>query len=112
MIRRIGAGDPNKSLALLIDGLKSAKDDATRLTFLRGLAESLKGRKNVEPPATWQQVKAELVKSDNKEIRFESTILSAGFGDPAAAQSLANTVVSDPVAPTPQRRRQAHCFGV
>ena len=50
MIRRIGAGDPAKSLALLLDGLKNAKDDATRLTFLRGMNESLKGRREVKSP--------------------------------------------------------------
>ena len=56
MIRRIGAGDPEKSLALLVDGLKEAKDDATRLTFLRGMNESLKGRREVKTPAGWQDV--------------------------------------------------------
>src|SRR5207249_10458916 len=43
MIRRIGAGDPAKSLALLIQGIDNAKDGATQLQFLRGMHESLKG---------------------------------------------------------------------
>src|SRR5204863_9800809 len=56
MIRRIGAGDPAKSLDLLVDGLSKAKDDATRLTFLRGMNESLKGRRDVQPPKAWQEI--------------------------------------------------------
>jgi putative membrane-bound dehydrogenase-like protein len=104
MIRRIGAGDPAKSLDLLVDGLSKAKDDATRLTFLRGLNESLKGRRDVKPPAAWQQVKAELAKSDSADVRFESTALSVGFGDQTAAQSLAKTIL-DPKAPANQRRQ-------
>src|SRR6185369_16545555 len=63
MIRRIGAGDPAKSLALLVGGLKDAKDDATRLTFLRGMNEALKGRREIQTPAGWQDVHAALSKS-------------------------------------------------
>ncbi len=104
MIRRIGAGDPAKSLDLLVDGLSKAKDDATRLTFLRGLSESLKGRKSVEPPKAWQQVKTELAKVESGEVRFESTVLAAGFGDAAAAKTLAATIL-DAKAPGLQRRQ-------
>ena len=52
MIRRIGAGDPAKSLDLLVEGLNEAKDDASDSTFLRGSHESLKGRTRrvTEPP--------------------------------------------------------------
>ena len=70
MIRRIGAGDPAKSLDLLVDGLSKAKDDATRLTFLRGLNESLKGRQRCPAAQSWQQVKAELAKADSGEVQI------------------------------------------
>src|SRR5581483_128479 len=104
MIRRIGAGDPAKSLDLLVDGLSKAKDDATRLTFLRGLSESLKGRRDVQPPKAWQQVKVELAKVGNDQVRFESTVLSAGFGDDTDAKSLVTTIL-DAKAPAQQRRQ-------
>src|SRR5205814_7326601 len=70
MIRRIGAGDPKKSLDLLVDGLSKAKDDATRLTFLRGLNESLKGRRDVRPPKAWQGVKSSLAKFAGPGVKF------------------------------------------
>ncbi|HEY2412052.1 MAG TPA: PVC-type heme-binding CxxCH protein [Pirellulaceae bacterium] len=110
MIRRIGAGDPAKSLDLLVDGLSKAKDDATRLTFLRGLSESLKGRRDVQPPKAWQQVKAELTKADSNDVRFESTVLSAGFGDAQAAKTLAATIL-DAKAPAQQRRQAITALG-
>ncbi|HEX5104374.1 MAG TPA: family 16 glycoside hydrolase, partial [Pirellulaceae bacterium] len=95
MIRKIGAGDPAKSLALLVDGLKKAQDDATRLTFLRGMNESLKGRKGVNAPDDWQTVSAGLAKSDNLDIRFQSAVLSVNFGDEQAAKSLAEMILNE-----------------
>src|SRR5262249_53620463 len=99
MIRRIGAGDPAKSLDLLDHARSNAKPAPPRLTFLRGLNESLKGRRGVKPPPAWQQVKAELTKSDSADVRFESTILSAGFGDQSAGKSLADTVLDSKASP-------------
>ncbi len=81
MIRRIGAGDPDKSLALLVGGLKAAKDDATRLTFLRGINESLKGRREVKAPEDWSTTLAALQESKNKDVLFQSLALAVTFGD-------------------------------
>ena len=82
MIRRIGAGDPEKSLALLVDGLKQAKDDATRLTFLRGMNESLKGRRDIKTPAGWQEVFA-VAEQDPPAATLEMQLsaLAVTFGD-------------------------------
>jgi putative membrane-bound dehydrogenase-like protein len=98
MIRRIGAGDPDKSLALLMDGLKNAKDDATRLTFLRGMNESLKGRREVKMPAGWQQVSAALAKGENLDIRHQTAVLSVNFGDAKAAESMAGMILDEKAA--------------
>ncbi|MEX2176126.1 MAG: PVC-type heme-binding CxxCH protein [Pirellulaceae bacterium] len=103
MIRRIGAGDPEKSLALLLDGLKNAKDDATRLTFLRGMNESLKGRKRATAPQAWQPVAAELAKTENLEVRYQSAVLSVNFGNAKAIESLA-AMILDPKAAMNFRR--------
>lgn len=92
MIRRIGAGDSEKSLTLLVGGLSSAKDDATRLTFLKGLNESLKGRRGIAAPKAWQPVASELAKAENLEVRFQSAVLSVNFGDAKAAESLAGMI--------------------
>jgi putative membrane-bound dehydrogenase-like protein len=88
MIRRIGAGDPAKSLALLIDGLKNAKDDVTRLTFLRGMNESLKGRRDLKMPAGWKEVSAALGKTATGELKMQLSALAVTFGDEEAIESL------------------------
>ena len=98
MIRRIGAGDPEKSLALLLDGLKTAKDDATRLTFLRGMNESLKGRREVKMPAGWQEVSVALAKGENLDVRHQTAVLSVNFGDAKAAESMARMILDEKAA--------------
>jgi putative membrane-bound dehydrogenase-like protein len=87
MIRRIGAGDPAKSLDLLVDGLAKAKDDATRLTFLRGMNESLKGRRELKMPAGWKDVYASLGKTAGGELKMQLAALAVAFGDEQATDS-------------------------
>lgn len=103
-IRRIGTGEPAKSLALLVTGLAEARDEATQLTFLRGVQEALAGRRNVSPPAAWTEVRATLARSPSDQVRFETTVLAAAFGEQAALQALAATAL-DAQAPLPRRRR-------
>lgn len=96
MIRRIGAGDPQKSLALLTDGLKGAKDDSTRLTFLRGMSEALKGRKDIQAPAGWKELFATLIETQNVDLRIELASIGAAFGDQYVIETLRRLVVDEP----------------
>jgi putative membrane-bound dehydrogenase-like protein len=104
MIRRIGAGDPEKSLALLVEGLKEAKDDATRLTFLRGMNESLKGRRDVKPPAAWSEVFAILVENPNADLRMQAVSLAVTFGDQRVLETL-RRMVGDENSSLAERRQ-------
>lgn len=103
-IRRIGAGDPARSLELLVAGLADARDEATQLAFLRGLQQALSGRRDVPLPAGFSDVQAKLSQSPSAEVRFETTVLAAVLGDEPASQRLAATAL-DPEAPLPQRKR-------
>ena len=103
MIRRIGAGDPKKSLALLVEGLKDAKDDATRLTFLRGMNESLKGRKGVEVPAGWNELFVSLIESKNIELRMQLASVGAALGDQKVIETL-RRMIADENSALPERR--------
>ncbi len=105
MIRRIGAGDPKKSLALLVEGLKDAKDDATRLTFLRGMNESLKGRKGVEAPAGWNELFVSLIESKNIELRMQLASVGAALGDKLVIETLRRMIADD--NSSLQERREA-----
>ncbi|HUE73340.1 MAG TPA: PVC-type heme-binding CxxCH protein, partial [Pirellulaceae bacterium] len=103
MIRRIGAGDPEKSLALLVAGLKEAKDDATRLTFLRGMNEALKGRRDVKAPAEWKEISTSLVESKNADLRMQAVALAVTFGDQKVLDTL-RQMVRDENSPLTERR--------
>ncbi len=104
MIRRIGAGDPAKSLDLLVDGLSKAQDDATRLTFLRGISQSLQGRRNVTTPKGLSAALAEAAKGQSSVVLLETMVVGTLFGSPGATKGLVSAA-SNPQAPLEHRRR-------
>ncbi len=95
MIRRIGAQDQSKSLALLVDGLSEAQDDATQLVFLRGLNESLKGKRQAVAPPAWKVLETRLVNSSRADVRLQAAALSLNFGDSSAAAELRHLASND-----------------
>lgn len=101
MVRRLGS-DPDKALALLVQGLREADDDDTRLTFLQGMNEALKGRRQVEAPSGWTEAYAVVSKSDNDQVMFQAAVLAATFGEPQALAQLRAVVKSTDV-PAPRR---------
>ncbi len=88
MIRRLGSGDPQESLKLLVGGLVAAGDDATRVTFLRGMHAALTGHSDVAPPDAWPEVYAGLLKSAGSQVRVTAQGLAHRFKDPAAGEAL------------------------
>lgn len=85
-IKKIGSGKPEQSLLLLLEGLRESKDDATALTFLRGIRESLNGSGDVKTPADWTQTSARFLNSSNTDIRIQALLLSIRFVDNPAAE--------------------------
>jgi len=104
MIRRIGAGDPEKSLSLLVAGLKEAKDDATRLTFLRGMNESLQGRRGVKEPGGWNALLPALLESPNADFRMQAAALAVAFDDQRVIDTL-RRMIADPNSSLPERKQ-------
>jgi putative membrane-bound dehydrogenase-like protein len=111
MIRRIGTGDSEKSLDLLLNGLEQATDFNTRVSFLQGINESLKGKRNVQAPKRWQEIKEKIVKAPRGELRysprgdvgFEAILLSARFGDRPSQELLALAIASPEATPAMRR---------
>ncbi len=97
LVRRLAAIGSQAAIAQLADALKSAKDDAFRLSILRGLNEALKGRRQVAMPAHWPMVYYQLSMNSDAKIRTEAKALALTFGDPAAFDSIRKTL-SDPKA--------------
>jgi putative membrane-bound dehydrogenase-like protein len=103
MIRRIGSGAPEKSLALLIEGLTKASTPELQATFLRGLNEALRGRASVAAPAGWTNVASQLMTAKHPEVRLEALSLGATFGDPVAKKQL-REFIADDQQPAKERR--------
>lgn len=74
-------------LAPLVSALALADEDG-RLDVLKGMRESLRGRKSFEMPAGWSAAYAKLSKSDNPAVREHATVLALVFGDPQALAAL------------------------
>jgi putative membrane-bound dehydrogenase-like protein len=103
MLRKIGSGDLNASLVLLIDGLREAKTDALRLVFLDAMKSSLKGQRQVTPPPSWSEVYRGLEQVESPQVQQAATALGVIFGDSKAFASLRKELAS-PTSPIEQRR--------
>ncbi|HEV7281068.1 MAG TPA: PVC-type heme-binding CxxCH protein [Pirellulaceae bacterium] len=88
MLRRIGSGDPDASLALLVKGLGKANDPALQRTFVSAIRAALQGRRNVQPPADWAAAYGNLRGSPDESLQLQSHAIAAILGDAKATESL------------------------
>lgn len=98
VIRKIGAGDPEQALALLVSGLSKADQPTAQLTFLRGMQDGLKGRKNLTAPPEWNELLPVLRKSSDAAVRRESLALAVALGDASAVQEFRSLLASSQAA--------------
>ncbi|MFN6104556.1 MAG: PVC-type heme-binding CxxCH protein [Planctomycetaceae bacterium] len=105
MIRRIGSLGTPESLDQLVAALGKATDSETRRRYLSGLQAAMKGRRRVEMPAGWGEVRAGLEASPVAELRILAFGLSAKFGDPAVFGKMRGAVADRQV---PLAERQSY----
>ncbi|MBA2113650.1 PVC-type heme-binding CxxCH protein [Bremerella alba] len=84
MLRRIGSGDSNSSLATLVKGVSTVDDPNTQLIFLKAMRAALAGRRQVVMPPEWDKVGGKLMSNGNSEVAIEATGLGVTFGDAKA----------------------------
>ncbi|MBW3598737.1 MAG: DUF1080 domain-containing protein, partial [Planctomycetes bacterium] len=94
--------DPEQALGLLVEGLHEAEDDSTRLTFLQGVNEALKGRRQVKAPQGWSEAYVSIAKSDDPQVTIQAAMLAATFGD-ADARAKLQSILKDESAPAERR---------
>ncbi|MEC8556122.1 MAG: PVC-type heme-binding CxxCH protein [Planctomycetota bacterium] len=95
MLRRIGSGGAESSLAALVGGLGKADSPKLQLTYLNAIRSALSGRRKVDAPEGWTQVSAGLVRSENNEVRLQATALGVTFGDENALAAM-RAEIADP----------------
>ncbi|RPI91008.1 MAG: dehydrogenase, partial [Planctomycetaceae bacterium] len=104
MVRRIGSLGTPEALELLVGELKRAPDTETRRLYLAGLLASLKGRRRVDMPASWNAVRASLESSPVPELKTMAFGLSVKFGDPAAFGTMREAIAN---RETPEEERKS-----
>jgi putative heme-binding domain-containing protein len=86
------AGDA-ASLNLLVKTLNSSDSPEVRTILMRGMLSGLAGRRNVDPPEGWKQLRKKLASSEHAEERALLQQLSQIFGDTEAMQQALATVL-------------------
>jgi putative heme-binding domain-containing protein len=90
------------ALVPLIALLAEIDDEATRLDVLQGIDAALLGRRRLGVPAGWPALHAQLVRSENAEIRRLTTRIALAFGDEAAMRTLRD-LAANPERPAAER---------
>ena len=69
-----------EALGALVGVLKDVNAPAFQLDILKGIAEALKGQRNMKPPKGWAEVAPKLAKRPKAEVRLLAQQLSLTFG--------------------------------
>ncbi len=102
MSRRIARTGEPAALDVLVTHLAGQSAPETQLAMLQGIAEGLRGRRQVPMPAGWPKVSAGLLASKHAEVNSQATALALVFGDPQALAKMRSVLV-DRQAPLPER---------
>lgn len=99
MLRRIGSGDPDASLALLVKGLGKADEPALQRTFLSAIRAALQGRRNLKAPADWAAAYRRLDGSTDQSLQLQAHAIAATLGDAKATEALRKLAASEQAPP-------------
>lgn len=77
-----------KPLDTLLQTLGRIDDPAVQANILRGTNAALKGRRDLQAPATWDALYAKLKDSPNEEVRRQAQALAVTFGGGAALEEM------------------------
>ncbi len=83
---------PGRGLEPLVRLLQTTDDAEVQRDVLRGMLESLAGRRQSKAPAGWSEAAKKLLASTNQEVRQRTLLLSVLFGDREAVETLRRTV--------------------
>lgn len=100
VVRRLSqTGDPMILAKVIQTALSNVTDPAEQLAVLNEMSLGMKGRRQVEMPATWNAVFAKLSTSSDANVRSKAFGVALTFGDPTAIEAqrnlLADTKASD-----------------
>ena len=80
------------SMELLAKTIANTADEDARISLMRGMFKALEGRRDVDAPASWGDVRARVETSEHKDALQLLQQLSQIFGDENAARRALNTL--------------------
>ena len=86
--RRVGSLGTLAATMALVKGLNEATTAEHQLVYLRGLQESMRGKRTATAPNGWNDTYAKLSKTDNADVRQLSQSLAVKFGNAEAMNEL------------------------
>ena len=80
------------SMQMLAKAIANTDNENVQVSLMRGMLKSLEGRRDVDAPASWGDVRERLSTSENVEAKRLLQELSAIFGDESAALEALDTL--------------------
>jgi len=80
------------TLQMLAKAIASSNNEKVQVSLMRGMLKSLEGRRDVDAPASWGDVRESLTTSENVEAKRMLQELSQIFGDESAALEALDTL--------------------
>jgi len=88
----MGDASESSTLQKLANAIANSNNESVQIALMRGLLKSLEGRRDVDAPASWSDVRERLATSENVEAKRLLQELSQIFGDENAALEALNTL--------------------
>ena len=86
-----GAGEAD-TLQMLAKAIASSNNEKVQVSLMRGMLKSLEGRRDVDAPASWGDVRESLITSEGIEAKRLLQELSQIFGDESAVLEALDTL--------------------
>ena len=82
-------------LDAIVSALQGIDDPGIQASFLKGMLGGLAGRRDVDPPKGWAQLKAKLEKQGNEEVMSLVGQIGQVFGDESTSESALATLLDE-----------------
>jgi hypothetical protein len=94
------SGNP---LEVLIQSLGKIENPAAQASILKGLNASVKGKRELNAPAGWDELYLKLQSSPSDEVRQQAQALAAAFGGGAALDQMRSVLADAGAAPAARK---------
>ena len=88
----LSGASESSTLQMLARAIANSDNDNVQISLMKGMLKSLEGRRGIDAPESWVDVRGNVSSSDNAEAKRLLQELSQIFGDEDAALEALNTV--------------------